>query len=296
MRAREKTRYAAPVESALGPTEAEKGYAELEQEEPAAELPATSEGLTFAPAGVNWDAIIKASLAQRARKIIYRGYLTLESAKIGKTVDNVKQVASELGGYVESAEYDRQGERVTASITVRVPQENFHRAMNALQNLGRVVGRREEAEEVTGEFRDLRARLATLELTEQRLLSLLDRAGTLTAALKVENELTRVRGEIERLRSYLDYLRDQVAMSTIAVSIVQPRAEVALAAAGAQAARWRPRKILAHALASLLLTLQVIATVAIWLVTFTPIWLPVALIVLLARRRLAGAATKTGGE
>jgi hypothetical protein len=58
---------------------------------------------------------------------------------------------------------------------------------------------------------------------EERLVNLLaTRTGKLEDVLAVERELARVREEIERYEGRLRYLRTQVAMSTLSITVSEP--------------------------------------------------------------------------
>jgi hypothetical protein len=91
--------------------------------------------------------------------------------------------------------------------------------MKALASLGRVEARRENGQDVSQEYVDLRARTRQLQAVESQLLELLDRANTVGAALAVQQQLSQVQLDLEQTRGRLQYLDDQVAFSTISLDL-----------------------------------------------------------------------------
>jgi hypothetical protein len=101
--------------------------------------------------------------------------------------------------------------------------------MRRLGEVGRVAGREESGQDVSAEFVDLEARQRHLEAVETQLLKLLERAGSVSAALAVQSKLNDVQLELERVRGRLRYLDDQTSFATISIAL---RERVPAAAGG----------------------------------------------------------------
>ena len=156
-------------------------------------------------------------------------------------------------------------------------------ALDRIAALGRVLKREVQAQEVTEEYVDLRSRQRNLEREEQRLLELMQRAGRVPDLLTVEQEVARVRGEIETTTGRLRYLENRIAFSTIGVQLEGPRFNpTPVAPAGPV---WQARAVAREAYASLRGTGQALATFMIWVGMYLPIWLPVSLGAVWAVRR-----------
>ena len=67
-----------------------------------------------------------------------------------------------------------------------------------------------------------KARLKNLERLEESLTDLLNRTATVEEILKVEQELTRIRGDIDSLQGQLNYFERNVTMSMIKVTLREP--------------------------------------------------------------------------
>jgi len=124
-----------------------------------------------------------------------------------------------------------QGEVSSATLVLRIPQEAFGQLLPKLKELGEVAAESTNAEDVTDQYVDVSARLASAKTLEKRLLELAaDRASGVEALLAVERELARVRGEIESSEGRLRQWNDQIAMSTLTLTITTKAPAIAAAA------------------------------------------------------------------
>ncbi|MER3496392.1 MAG: hypothetical protein C4320_06125 [Armatimonadota bacterium] len=107
---------------------------------------------------------------------------------------------------------------------MRIPSARFDAFLDALSSVGELQSSTRSAEDVSEEYYDVQARLKNKKVEEERLVDLLRRAtGNLSQVLLVERELSRVRGEIERVEGRLRYLSHQTEMSTVTVTLREVR-------------------------------------------------------------------------
>jgi hypothetical protein len=156
------------------------------------------------------------------RMVIYTAHISLETRDIDGTLSRIRGLAERYGGYVAGSSKSTYGMQAAAEITIRVPKDAFHRAVQEIEGYGKVLDEGMTSEDVTEEYIDLKARLSSLEAEEERLKEVLDLAGTVEDILAVERELARVRGEIESLQGRIKYLEQSVALSVITVRLVEP--------------------------------------------------------------------------
>ncbi len=141
------------------------------------------------------------------RIVVYTARYRLVVREIESAIAETEKLAAEFGGWVQAIQGD--------SITFRVPADRYEQATERVEALGRVSERDLQAADVTEEYVDLEARLKNAQAVRQRLLTLLDKAENVTAALEVEKELGRIGQEIEQLQGKLELLKNRVAYSTI---------------------------------------------------------------------------------
>jgi hypothetical protein len=212
------------------------------------------------------------------RKIVKTGYMTLEVEDIAETLDRVAEMADELNGYVVSS-YKHEYERgVSGRITIRVPFEKFDEAFERLRQLAVAVPyETTTAKDVTEEYVDLEAQLGNLQATEAQYLALLEKAETVEDMLKVQKELSNVRGEIEQIEGRMKYLEQTSETSLIEVDLEETEG---------LAEPWSASDAFQSAVRGLTTFGRGLATVLIWLGIFCWAWVP-PLVIWLRRRRRA---------
>jgi hypothetical protein len=110
----------------------------------------------------------------------------------------------------------------TLQASLRIPAPALSSAVSDLKTLGRVERESQSGEEVTREHEDLVARLKNSRNTEQRLREILQqRTGKLSDVLKVEEEIGRVRGEIEEMQTEQKALEHRVDFATVELQLAE---------------------------------------------------------------------------
>jgi hypothetical protein len=115
-----------------------------------------------------------------------------------------------------------QGAARTLQASLRIPAPQLASALGELKALGRVEVETQNGEEVTQQHADLVARLKNSRETEQRLQDVLrTRTGKVKDVLEVEQEIARVRGEIEQMEAEQQTLEHRVSFVTIDLKLAE---------------------------------------------------------------------------
>jgi hypothetical protein len=115
-----------------------------------------------------------------------------------------------------------QGSARTIQASLRIPATQLVAAIAELKALGRVENETQNGEEVTQQHADLVARLKNSRETEQRLQDVLrTRTGKVKDVLEVEQEIARVRGEIEQMEAEQQTLEHRVNFATIDLKLAE---------------------------------------------------------------------------
>ncbi len=105
---------------------------------------------------------------------------------------------------------------------LRIPAPQLAAAFSELKALRCVEAENQSGEEVTQQHADLVARLKNSRETEQRLQDVLrTRTGKVKDVLEVEEEIARVRGEIEQMEAEQKALEHRVDFATIDVKLAE---------------------------------------------------------------------------
>ena len=160
---------------------------------------------------------------QDVRLEIFSAGISLEVENVRMVLDQITEIADGFDGVVAESSTSIINDREFGSISIRVPRNSFAQAIILIEDLGDLQDKQTRTDDVTEEYVDLNARLENLDRQEERLQEILDLANDVQDVLDVERQLERVRGEIERLTGRINFLERSSAMSTISVSLIEPR-------------------------------------------------------------------------
>jgi hypothetical protein len=163
-----------------------------------------------------------------ARKLIRTGQITLVVGSFGQAAGEVKRIAEANGGYLAESQAQRGAQdRQHGSLTIRVDAARFDAAVAAIRALGDVRSEAVGAQDVTKAYTDLETRLRVKRETAARLRAILQtRTAALDDVLQAERELARVTEETEQLEGERRFYDQQVALSTLTVTLQEPAALV----------------------------------------------------------------------
>lgn len=170
--------------------------------------------------------------ALAGRKVVRSASLVLEVDDVEGTFQQLLAMVEAAGGFVqESMLSDEPGfvvpparggdaaVRRVARVVLRVPVDGFPRFVSQVMSLGEPRSYQTDASDITSQYVDTEARLRNLSAQEQRLLEIVGQARTVEELLQVEQQLWRVRGEIESLQAQLQHWDELVALATLHVTL-----------------------------------------------------------------------------
>lgn len=176
-------------------------------------------------------------VAESDRLIVRNKTLRLEVPAVADAVTSIRGIAKKYEGIITNMQvasdtegpiyrYEgspSDGAALRGWVTVRVPVDKFDAFANDVSAIGTVKYQAESSDDVTQQHVDMKARLDNLRAEEKRLRDFFDKAKNVNEMLAVEQELARVRGEIESLDAQVQYLERQAAMATVTIDLSEPQ-------------------------------------------------------------------------
>ena len=153
--------------------------------------------------------------------IIKTGNMSVQVEDLEKAKTEVLNKVKANKGFTSAANYNDYSYQKQQDITIRVASSNFENLMKELATIGFVNSQSQNAQDVSEEFVDIEARLKTKKEVEKRYTELLKEAKTISEILEIEEKLRLIREEIEAKEGRLRYLKDQVSLSTIHLTLTQ---------------------------------------------------------------------------
>lgn len=157
------------------------------------------------------------------RKLIRTGQLQVRVDDVAEAVAHTDSIVRANGGIVADSRLTQEDEsRHRADLTLRVPADALDKTVTGLKALGTPTSEATNQQDITRDYTDLETRLAVKEQELARLRELLaNRTGKLSDVLEVEREITRVVTDIEQMKGQRRYYDNQVAMSTLSLTLFE---------------------------------------------------------------------------
>lgn len=168
------------------------------------------------------------SLTDAGRKLIRDVSMNVETKDFESVLTQITSRVSELGGYVESSDvsgisvnsYAGSQQRY-ADIKARIPADRLDRFVESVEQAGNVTSRQEQVTDVTLQYSDVESHKKSLEIEQERLWALLEKAESLDAVVALESRLSEIRYQLESYTSQLRLYDNQVAYSTVSIYMAE---------------------------------------------------------------------------
>lgn len=195
---------------------------------------ATAPSVSPSKGGVDTAAVADQKL------VVVNKTLRIETEDVQAAVTKIRDLATRDGGDITNMQVSQSVDQpvypldyngstkssssvpLRAYVTIRVPASTYAAFIADAAKLGHVLFQSESADDVTQQHVDMQARLENLKAEQSRLRQLFAKANKVSDMLAIEQELTRVQGDIEAMQAQVKYLERQAAMATVTVELVEP--------------------------------------------------------------------------
>jgi hypothetical protein len=227
------------------------------------------------------------------RQIVRTGYVSMRVDDVTKGVFDVHALVRKRNGLISSEDTQRTGDSSYSTITAQIPAADLDAFIADVSALGTVDSVNVNAQDVTTQVVDLDARIAALTASIDRMTQLMAQASRIEDLLAIETQLSQRQSELDSLTAQRTWLADQVAMSTITISL-SPLTEITEVDApgflsGLQSG-W------AAFVSIIMVAITAIGFVLPFLLVMAVIAIPVALVVLRQSRRHRRAREGAGSS
>lgn len=161
-----------------------------------------------------------------SQKLIYTADVSLDTTDFQKSVDALRALMADCDAF---AEYENEWtygslELRILNVTLRVPAENYDKLMSGMDGIeGTVTNRSSQVTNITREYADNEAIIEGLEIQEDRLLEMMEKAETIEEMILVEERLSEVQIELNRARTSRENMDSDVSLSTVSVTVNEVR-------------------------------------------------------------------------
>jgi len=155
-------------------------------------------------------------------KIIVSGHLSLETASIKQSREEIIRLVDALGGFIEQEASFKGEDRVQMTMVIRTPVQQFQTLQDRLSGSAiHVDDKGINRQDVSEEYVDLEQRVTNKKALEARYLELLDQARTMSDVLAIEQQINLLRSEIEGYEGRLKQLDDSISYATLHLTVYE---------------------------------------------------------------------------
>ncbi|MGL6104995.1 DUF4349 domain-containing protein [Romboutsia sp.] len=165
------------------------------------------------------------SIEKEDSKIIVNTFLQLETTEFEKTVSEVQNLTNQLSGYIATSNISntsiqtRNQNTRYASYQLKIPKDNVSKFIGEIKKYSNIVNTTTESIDVTTQYQDTESRIKVLKTREERLLELLKNAQNLSDTIKLEEALSDVIYEREKLQANLNKLNKDITYTAVNLDI-----------------------------------------------------------------------------
>ncbi|MEI7963769.1 MAG: DUF4349 domain-containing protein [Chitinophagaceae bacterium] len=216
------------------------------------------------------------------KKIIKTASLKLEVKNFKSYSDNLHKTVKQFGGYIANEENSSAEDRSETVMSIKVPVAQFEDLMNQLPAAdSKIMERKISTEDVTGEMVDTQSRLEAKKQMRLKYLEFLKQSKNMEEVLQVQTEINNIQEAIESAAGRVGYLSHQSAYSTINLSFYEPLPGFKVVEPEHPSFLGK----LTHAFTS---GASWIADLFVALVSIWPVWLIIAIVLLLIKKMRPG--------
>ncbi len=157
-------------------------------------------------------------------KIIRTFFLDVETQSFDSLITQIGSEINRLQGYIENSKvsgkrYSNMNEARYGSIVARIPSDKVDEFVNTVGDNANIVNKQESTDNVSLQYIEAESRIETLKIEQERLFAILEKEISLDNIIILESRLSDIRYELENYETKLRFYDNQVAYSTVTMSI-----------------------------------------------------------------------------
>ena len=158
------------------------------------------------------------------KKIIKDGTMRIKTADMPASKKRFDVLLKSLNAYYELEDLQNNDAEIRYELKIRIPAENFEKLITSIEGGGdEITSKNIQARDVTEEYLDIATRLENKRVYMKRYQELLGKAQKIEDILAIDENIRTLQEEIESSEGRLKYLNDQVAFSTLNVTLFKAK-------------------------------------------------------------------------
>ena len=161
---------------------------------------------------------------KQQRKLIKDGVLAFETDNSNDTRIKLSKLINEYEGYISSESMIDESSRTGIELIARIPEGNYEQFWEkSIKGVSAFERKERSVNDVTDQFIDINARLKNKKSLEERYLLLLNKANSISSMMEIEEELSKLRGDIESIEGRLRKMSNQISYATVELTFFESK-------------------------------------------------------------------------
>ena len=166
-----------------------------------------------------------------SQKLIYTCDVSIETKDFKAAQENIRTLIQKYNGIISHSSvsdsaygwyhnsYEKTSGTLREDLTVRIPTKHYNDFVNGISEVGKVLRKNENVENITREYSDVETTIKSLKIQEDRLLEMLESCTTIPDMITVESRLAEVQRQLERYQTQLIGMDMDIQFSTITIDL-----------------------------------------------------------------------------
>lgn len=159
---------------------------------------------------------------------LYTGQKRPQNVNVGLLVKDAEEayqkvvgLCENMNGYEASANMNLEGGRRYINVTLKLPPENITELRTKIKEIGKVTNFTISTDDISEQYVDTESRIRNMKNTEAQLNQLMKRSDNIKDLLEVQNQLYKMREELEVLEGRIRVWNKLATESTVSVTITE---------------------------------------------------------------------------
>jgi hypothetical protein len=165
-------------------------------------------------------------LALASQSIIYTASLTIQAKSVTSAAARATGIVIAEGGYVSSEQAKinpRDPARSTVSLQLKIPVAEYAGTLSTLSTaLGTQTSLTQQAQDVTEQVADVSSLVSSAQAAITQLQALLKQAGSISALLTVQQQISTQESSLEALQAQQRALARETSYATVSMTLLSP--------------------------------------------------------------------------
>lgn len=156
------------------------------------------------------------------KKIIKTAEITIELKDYKNFNNKIHRNVAGFGAYIAAEEQNESDERITNSVSIKVPVDKFQELVNSLSSDDiKITAKKITTDDVTRDVVDTKSRIEAKKQVRAQYMELLKQAKNMQEILQVQTEINSIQEGLESASGRVNYLVHQSAYSTVHLTYYQ---------------------------------------------------------------------------